>query len=899
MNQAINHVAQQDWDTIGQSRLDALPGSENNIFTDSAWTFSIGDSPTIEIDFTIIDEMIDQNPQWADNMGFDITTATKLAWLAAASQFASSKWRIRLAGLALFWSALLELSIVKLTLQNFKEVLAFLLTHRWTGNRCIQSKEVISHAHFVSLYSITVWRSAFNSFSSELISWSITARHQEKLLKSLIPELTNNSTTGPDWMVGESLDLLTLDYGQYYVEHCKTFFEDHVALATAINCTYDMVPEFAISCGLTTSTVSKVVPRLLEGISPYELHERELLKHNRIRLDTLCKLHREVYQHFITIYRGELFLSLMLRDESIETFISSLAIRLSHDQIDRFRVIIFYYLTGRSNAIPELLKNCIPSVETADFVSLMNFWKEKYFYNTTEIPKKNFYRDIGIFEPDTAYDAFNRQPRKLARLVEDAGLTTIVALTGWRRSEYGFPFAAVLHEPNNDKLDQYAFPYRTFVDWYIPKTHGPVPEKRDVTFYVALLCERMRILIDSHTDEPCLYSTAVCKDIFDSGTHVKLSVCGLWGHFVKNYPGFILIDDLKIWEMIAENHSTNNAQFREYLDFERHRLLELRPADEWDNLSIDINLRIACERARREWPAIEFSFLYSYNSEKKDWLKQYRDGNLREDWSTLLSTLLSEETQTWIKGLSDGDCSDASVTKDIMKEFLESVLYPTPHALRHMFAEAMLRRFDGDLGWLLRSSFKHISQSQWLSYVRNKDNRKLNSSAKHHVISSLVQNFVMKAGENYAGQMSKWLRRIMRKTTLMSFEEKAEFANRIAATEISDVKANPWGYCLLKKRTRPKAKCAELGEPQRHNASPELCMDCVHALMKSENVDWVIVHIQSHMDVLRSPIVPSIFKGPSFKLLKSAARHIQSLNPGHMALAELNDVIKFHREASQ
>ena len=49
--------------------------------------------------------------------------------------------------------------------------------------------------------------------------------------------------------------------------------------------------------------------------------------------------------------------------------------------------------------------------------------------------------------------------------------------------------------------------------------------------------------------------------------------------------------------------------------------------------------------------------------------------------------------------------------------------YPTPHAFRHMWAEAVYRRFDGDIGWMIRSQFKHITRYMWGDYIRDKENR--------------------------------------------------------------------------------------------------------------------------------------------------------------------------------
>ena len=54
----------------------------------------------------------------------------------------------------------------------------------------------------------------------------------------------------------------------------------------------------------------------------------------------------------------------------------------------------------------------------------------------------------------------------------------------------------------------------------------------------------------------------------------------------------------------------------------------------------------------------------------------------------------------------------------------------------------------------------------------------------------------------------------------------------------------------------------------RHNASPELCLGCVHNLMQTTNVEWMLFQIASHVEVLNNPAVPDIFKQPSLEMVR-------------------------------
>ncbi|WP_146047898.1 hypothetical protein [Zhongshania marina] len=175
--------------------------------------------------------------------------------------------------------------------------------------------------------------------------------------------------------------------------------------------------------------------------------------------------------------------------------------------------------------------------------------------------------------------------------------------------------------------------------------------------------------------------------------------------------------------------------------------------------------------------------------------------------------------------------------------------------------------------------------------MRNKDNRTVHESAKLTAVSALVHNFIMKAGQGYSGQISIWLRRLMRNTKLMTYGEQKEFAKELVKNEIEDINANPWGYCLLKTRTRERAKCATGGEPQRHNAAPDICLGCANNLMQEDNSDWNLLHIQAHVEALRNPDVPKSFKLASYDIVSKVARHVRAINPAHEALNEIDELI--------
>ncbi len=71
---------------------------------------------------------------------------------------------------------------------------------------------------------------------------------------------------------------------------------------------------------------------------------------------------------------------------------------------------------------------------------------------------------------------------------------------------------------------------------------------------------------------------------------------------------------------------------------------------------------------------------------------------------------------------------------DIVSELLEGVRYPSPHAFRHIWAESVLTRYQGDVGAVIRHQFAHLDNSFFMAYLRDKDVRGLMQSAKQRYL---------------------------------------------------------------------------------------------------------------------------------------------------------------------
>lgn len=887
---ASQQRTQPDLDEL-HARTKAMPGSLDNQFTDNVWCFKNTKGRIVSIDFNSASGISETFPDWVLETGIEPILFCKQVWLYLAESTTVGGYQGKLKGLILFLVWLAKQERTKLTRDNARDFLAFILTTDWNGGQEMRLRTVRGRASFQQFVSIENLKNALSQTGLDWISHDVTLHFFNRQLKDVVPELTGEGLTYVDWKAGGSLNLLTLDYGRYYVEHCLNFFEKHAPLAVALSQTFNEVDIISESLGLSSSSVDPLLPRILEGrpITDFLINKNHVLRIRKV-----------VEQHFLNAYRQSILEHDLLQDTTLKAFVKACGLNPTLENLDRLRVIIWdWFRQNDRDEVERLLGECQVPITWVLFKKHLDAVKQRCDSAPISIPTVEFFRAQGLKAKAGGEDEVQSNnglslPRQFIKLVANAGLTGVVALTGWRSSEFGFPSSHIRRIRNTDKLDQYAFPHRYQVDWYVHKTNGQVRALRDVTFSTIAIAERLRQIHNIGDTEPCLYGVQESNEHpFESENKVSKAVTSLWQHYATNYPGFELVENWESWKRLSHVLTCDGLLTMEQ-HRERERLLALNSKEEWDKLQIDSNLKEAYRRVREELPRILF-FFKSGSSDRDEWVRQYLAGTLRPEWAHLLDAHLSDETQDWLASLSETQCGLKHTSTALRNELLQDTLYPSPHAFRHMWAEAVYRRFDGDAGWMIRSQFKHISRSMWLAYIRDKDNRGGHQQVKIQVVSSLLQNYIKNNGEGYAGQMHKMLRRLLRKTQIQSPEQQLELAEKLATMEIENIRADPWGFCLLMRRSKHRARCAEQGEPMRHNASPELCLGCVHHLMQSTNVEWMLFQIASQVELLRNPIVPNIFKQASFDLVKKVTRHIYTLDSEHEALSELETVLNEYK----
>lgn len=883
----INQPISDDLLTDLQEKLNRHKSPDKNRFSSMVWTFYSGpatDTKKLTIDFTPIQSIVLSNPNWAKTIDFDIVLATKLLWLESSSKIVSTSiLKTTFDCLCLLWFFLNQQGFTSLDSSNLQDFLAFYLIHTWKG-KPIKKLTPISYQTASRLLTLlNDWHFYLNQNRLNFfIAEELPRHHIEQALKVTIKLISDNELTYTDWQKGLSFNYLTLDYGRYYIEYCTDYFQQNIVLAIALEKTLRERWELIGKLGWkNTNTSDKgIVYRLLTGSSPEEIAATLPIPLKKLKMLQKMIKHR-FRMHLKPLRKREQLLKISV----ITKIAEQLNLTPQQHELDRLKFIITELELGSNNSVVKrLLNESFGDISIEYLKSVIKTVSRSLPEPELKLPTPDYFRKLGVLEGERGH---NFCFRKFVARVRNAGITTLVALCGWRRSEFSFPMSAINIKYNTDTLDQYAYPLRITIKWHIFKTNGNTQDEREILYSAYNIVRLLAALHNPKINEPALYPLrdANCS-ILNSAPQVSAAVKSLWSHFVINYIPFKQLDNLEVLQTLIQKRVSGESltllQMKK-IDELTHRSKE----EDWPALMRDRNLVETRRRAREELSKVQFYLQSPATKDRQNYLLKYKKGELKKDWTLLFDEHLSDETKHSINNGDDDLCKTTAFVKQVTNELMNGCLYPTPHAFRHMWAEAVYRRFDGDAGWMIRSQFKHISHNMWLSYIRDKDNRRTHDTVKVNVVSSILKEWLSNQGTGYAGKFHHYLRLILAKTKVMPTEKVYTYFDKYIKHEIDDIKANPWGYCILRRRNKSLAKCTVNGEPQRQNATPALCLGCINNLTKSSNIDYMLFNIGQQMSLLDAPKVPAQFKQESYKAVKNTLKHIKQLDPNHQIISQL------------
>lgn len=862
----------------------------------------------LSINFDTILRIERNHPEWSKKIKLNLLNFSKILLLKSIESIKSEVLiRYRFDCIVKTLTFLAEHDTQYLTQKDLQDYFIFQLLHSIYNNRVEKRLTPFCYQNFSSGISIKEWVNIQRTCKLPPIGFKLAYSEtiQIKALKKAFELVSDGDLTYRDWQEGGSFNYLTLDFGRYYVDHCVSFFEQHVYLAIALKLTLNEAANIAKEAGLLVnqtnfkSYVMLVIGNFLVGRKTSDLTLRTRAKHSQNWFNTIEKSALQALKKNIRLLS---ILQELTQLESIKDFISHSKLDVINDnQLESVKYLVQsrWFLLSKKSA---LLSPSIESLRKTEEhilnkhlnIDLNSFNKQvDTKYNSLKkkcnitLPDVAFFKAIGIEEKSTQSTFINN----FLRFVEYAGIIKFVALTGWRESEYGFSINDVGVFKNEDIIDQDIAPIRFEVKWMVPKTSGKSKLNREInrsSYETIIFLSQLTSKVEPELFTPALYSyNSLAKHPSLSGEFIKRTVGKLWIHFKNYYKPFqklILLEELNLINTKATLGSLELLR--------KEKLTTLYFNESWSKLERDPLLRIAYQRVNSEYDRVSF-FLNKHLRQGLAWT--YKEGTLNSTQTKLLDTYLSQKTKDAIQNLTSKEQLTPYVTKEITNELISGCLYPTPHAFRHMWAEAVYRRFDGDAGWMIRSNFKHISQTMWLSYIRNKNNRRQHDMVKRNVVSSLLHNFILKKGAGYAGSTETILRRMFLSTKVISINEINNSLDEFIDIEIKDIKSNPWGYCLLRTRSQDKAKCADGGFPQRHNASPSLCLGCTHNLTQLGNIEGILLGISNDLKVIQNSQVPIAFRHASFNTVKNALKHLKKLSADIEIIEEIENTLTFAR----
>ncbi|TON17418.1 hypothetical protein CGH62_26295, partial [Vibrio parahaemolyticus] len=164
---------------------------------------------------------------------------------------------------------------------------------------------------------------------------------------------------------------------------------------------------------------------------------------------------------------------------------------------------------------------------------------------------------------------------------------------------------------------------------------------------------------------------------------------------------------------------------------------------------------------------------------------------------------------------------------------LEGVRYPSPHAFRHIWAESVLTRYQGDVGAVIRHQFAHLDNSFFMAYLRDKDARGLMQSAKQRYLNSLVELLIIESeqiGEKYVGGLAQFVKKATSLTQVKDDNRMLALREAVSG-RIIDIQVNPFATCIPRDGADSRAKCSKMGSLNPQDAKPEFCLNCTNALI--------------------------------------------------------------------
>lgn len=752
------------------------------------------------------------------------------------------------------------------------EFFTYFLTHQFDGDRIVKLVSIKHPVGWMGMFSFSHWGRFLAASGFVLSIEKVSAEDEKEAVKKALSITTDGEVTFNDWLEGGTLNNLTLDFGKYYIDYNYEYFSEYYPLATSFARVLKERDEIINQLGLSSFNY-RVFPYILSGCN---ISYPEIRNEFKIGAKAYEKIKTEVSKRLTKYFDEESRKIFLLGQLGFDKICCALDVDEDSNESESLRFVLVnnIYFSRPLETLCE---------QTGFNSTQVNCALEKVtedYYKPPSIPS---YENLLALNLKVGKESDLKIPTNLIRSIRDAGITLFCAYNGWRASEFSFPYSAVKEERNKDFADLQTYPNRFFVKYKVFKTHGNIDVDREISLTSFLLIKQLKPLLTNgnQDDKSAFYGNepGTSKKNLDTFKHsLTDSLARNWERFIDNYVPFNQIrKGLEGYDPLTiEAERVLSNQITKYRFFQRPLKYRTRfSSDSW----------------------IVHYYAYLNSGRQPDAAPQISPEHL-----DLLDTTIPEDVKQLIKsdiGLKQGK-ANRYLTDGVMSMVTEDLHYPNPHSFRHMWAESVYRRFDGDIGWMIRSQFKHISQGMWLAYVNDKSNRREHDSVKVAVKNSLLKGWLENEGMEYSGRFHKFLRRVMRKIRLTSDKSSMDKVAEFIAGEVISIKANPWGFCLLRKRAEHSARCNDGHGPKPIMATPSLCLNCVNNLIKKSNLDFIVFNAMSHANILSSQsasFIPRSLLKQSYDVVWGSIKAIQEIDQRHPMIEHLTSSLGSYRTA--
>lgn len=723
-----------------------------------------------------------------------------------------------------------------------------------------------------------------------LVEMGLTKKKFEATLDSACQAVMG--ITLQEYKRGGSYNFLTLELGQYYVDFLRITHESDylytLVCRRAISTVYQL---FKLGSRKETSNshVAKVFADTIRGTFQQSngQYGTNYLSRNIVN----CELEKALFVEYQTHF--EKVKSLLI--ENICDVANHLGLEMRFDSVEVIRILMLqkYYPFEAHKTPSSVWSVYLSSLNKThvDYDRLSKITVDDVYTLMSQTIQKQTLDKVAFLASlqkwsnkliDTNRSVTYREMIGEFERISDSMTSLMVAWLGYRRNEFGFPLNAIHVEQNLDILDNSHVPFRFKLKWIVPKTNGKTKVNREITSQCYQIAAQLNQLFQPPIEGPCLYKTTGSqkKKLTSnySGEYIETRIRSNWAKFVMHYPPFLDVNELERLSLREASSLSQHEQNRLSSLIEIYDLTSARTQ----------HLLNTSKVVRQDYKKLACTaFEGTIQSKFKESLMEFHNtGDISDpDHKIIVDKYLSAETKAWL--LSDKMNLTLKSMIDISRELIKDVCYPTPHAFRHIWAEAVLTRYQGDVGAAIRHQFCHMDESFFMAYLRDKEAKDLLKVARMKVLNSIVDNLILDnkhIGRKYLGGFARFVGKAASVTKAVTQSEMLALREQITGRIIS-ISSSHFSYCIPREGAESRAKCAEFGEINPHNAKPSFCLDCTNALITEG-------HLRGIWEVTQPFVKESLNENVMGFMVE---RHLPTLRSAHKRIQELRNEKNAHQ----